>query len=90
MGLQENSNSLKEAAQVIRQGGIVAYATEYCFGLGCDPKNRAAVGRLCRIKRRSSARGFILIAADTEQLTPSERPPPDVGCRRHKRPTPGR
>jgi L-threonylcarbamoyladenylate synthase len=70
MGLQVNSNSLKEAAQVIQQGGIVAYATEYCFGLGCDPRNRAAVGRLCRIKRRSPGRGLILIAADTEQLTP--------------------
>ncbi|MHB8623182.1 MAG: L-threonylcarbamoyladenylate synthase [Sulfuricaulis sp.] len=56
------------AARIIRHGGVVAYATEYCFGFGSDPKNRAAVLRLLRIKRRLVSRGLILIAADTEQL----------------------
>ncbi|HEX9813202.1 MAG TPA: L-threonylcarbamoyladenylate synthase [Burkholderiales bacterium] len=64
------SGSLQHAAQVIRSGGIVAYATEHCFGFGCDPWNGRAVERLLRIKHRSSDKGLILIAADAEQLTP--------------------
>ncbi len=64
------SGELARAARVIRQGGVVAYATEYCFGLGCDPLNRAAVLRLLRIKRRPAQRGLILIAAGVEQLAP--------------------
>jgi L-threonylcarbamoyladenylate synthase len=59
---------LTRAERIIKNGGIIAYATEYCFGFGCDPMNRSAVWRLLRIKRRPSDKGLILIAADVDQL----------------------
>jgi len=59
---------LIRAARIIRHGGVVAYATEYCFGFGCDPMNRSAVWRLLRIKQRTPDKGLILIAADVGQL----------------------
>lgn len=62
--------ALQHAARVLRQGGIIAYPTEYCFGFGCDPRNRNAVMRLLRIKRRSVSKGLIVLGADVEQLTP--------------------
>ncbi len=62
------SNDIDRAATILRQGGIVAYATESVFGLGCDPRNRRAVERLRRIKRRSAGKGFILLAAEPGQL----------------------
>ncbi len=61
---------LARAARVLRRGGIVAYPTEYCYGLGCDPMNRTAVRRLLRLKRRSVRKGLLLIAADVMQLEP--------------------
>jgi L-threonylcarbamoyladenylate synthase len=61
---------LQRAAHIIRDGGIVAYATEYCFGLGCDPRNRDAVLRILRLKRRPVSKGLILLAGDVAQLTP--------------------
>jgi L-threonylcarbamoyladenylate synthase len=61
---------LHEAAQCVRAGGLVAYPTEAVYGLGCDPGNRTAVERLLRLKRRSAAKGLILIAADGPQLAP--------------------
>jgi L-threonylcarbamoyladenylate synthase len=61
---------LQRAARVIRNGGIVAYATEYCFGLGCDPRNRDAVLRILRLKRRPTGKGLILLAGDVAQLAP--------------------
>ena len=64
------TGSLRHAAHVLRQGGVVAYATEHCFGLGCNPRNERAVRRLLRIKRRPLEKGLILIAADLEQLMP--------------------
>lgn len=68
---------VSRAAEVIRAGGVVAYATEYCFGLGCNPLDRAAVMRLLRIKRRPPGKGLIVIAASPEQLAPyvAEFPP---------------
>ena len=59
---------LIRAARAIQKVGVVAYATEYCFGFGCDPMNRSAVLHLLRIKRRTSDKGLILIAADVDQL----------------------
>lgn len=64
------SGNLARAARLIKKGGVVAYATEYCFGLGCDPMNRAAVLRLLRIKRRPVQKGLIVLAANREQLAP--------------------
>lgn len=63
-------DSLKHAAQVLRSGGLLAYATEHCFGLGCDPANERAVARLLRVKRRPGHKGLIIIAASIEQLAP--------------------
>ena len=61
---------LQHAAHILKQGGIVAYATEYCFGLGCDPFNQNTVLRLLRLKRRPVKKGLIVLAADAEQLSP--------------------
>lgn len=54
----------------LRCGGIIAYPTESCFGLGCDPKNRSAVQRLLQLKRRPQHKGLILIASHLAQLKP--------------------
>lgn len=64
------TSGLQRAARILKQGGIVAYATEYCFGLGCDPFNRSAVLRLLHLKRRPVKKGLIVLAADTSQLAP--------------------
>lgn len=54
----------------LQRGGLIAYPTESCFGLGCDPSNRAAVKRLLRLKKRPQTKGLILIASDFRQLKP--------------------
>ena len=62
------------AAQIISDGGVLAYPTEAIFGLGCDPGNAAAVQRLLAIKARDPAKGLILIAANLAQLSPWIQP----------------
>ena len=64
------ARELAVAGTVLRAGGVVAYATESCFGLGCDPRNRQAVMRLLAIKSRPADKGVILIASSIKQLTP--------------------
>ena len=63
-----NPQSLARAAEVIRSGGVVAYPTEACFGLGCDPRNTAAVRRILGIKRRPCTKGLIVIADRCSRL----------------------
>ena len=54
----------------LRAGGIVAYPTEAVFGLGCDPRNRAAFERLFALKQRPPTQGVLLIGADFGQVRP--------------------
>lgn len=61
---------LQRAARTLRAGGVIAYATESVWGLGCDPMQQDAVERVLEIKRRDPGKGLILIAADWQQLAP--------------------
>lgn len=63
------ANAIIDAANALRAGGVIAYPTEYCFGLGCDPNNINALQRLLKIKRRQQKQGVILIAASIEQVS---------------------
>ena len=61
---------LARAASHLRKGGIIAYPTEGVYGLGCNPLDPAAIRRIMALKGRSTAKGFILIAADFAQIEP--------------------
>lgn len=63
------ATELKKISAHIKQGGIIVYPTEYCFGLGCDPFNRRAIDKIIRLKGRNKNKGLIVIAGDVSQLT---------------------
>ncbi len=63
-----HSASYRRIAAHLRRGGLIAYPTESCYGLGCNPDNRAAVLRLLKLKQRPQRKGLILIAADYKQV----------------------
>lgn len=54
----------------LRQGGVIAYATESCFGLGCDPRSALGIRRILHLKGRPQHKGLILIASHLLQLQP--------------------
>lgn len=58
---------IRQAAQTIRGGGIVAYPTDTLYGLAVDPRNAAAVQRLYAVKGRPESSALTLIAADRAQ-----------------------
>ncbi len=60
----------RELAAYLARGGLIAYPTESCYGLGCDPRNRKAVLRLLKLKQRPQHKGLILIASGYRQLAP--------------------
>lgn len=59
-------------------GGVIAYPTESCYGLGCDPRNARAVAALLRLKRRPKEKGLILIGSEPGQFAPYLAEPPDA------------
>src|SRR3989338_2726492 len=62
------SASSHALAAHLRRGGLIAYPTESCYGLGCDPGNRTAVQRLLKLKQRPQHKGLILIAESYRQV----------------------
>ena len=52
----------------LKRGGLIAYPTESCYGLGCDPSNRKAVQRILKLKQRLQRKGLILIASQYSQV----------------------
>jgi L-threonylcarbamoyladenylate synthase len=61
-------NAIKQAVELLRKGGVIAYPTETVYGLGCDPENEAAVTRLLELKQRTPDKGLILIGASSDQF----------------------
>jgi L-threonylcarbamoyladenylate synthase len=66
--LFRHSTSYRRIAAHLKRGGLIAYPTESCYGLGCDPDNRVAVQRLLKLKQRPQHKGLILIAASYHQV----------------------
>jgi len=58
------------ALKALNEGGVIAYPTEAVYGLGCNPNNAMALQRILDIKAREENKGFILVAANQEQLLP--------------------
>ncbi len=58
----------RRLAAHLKRGGLIAYPTESCYGLGCDPDNRRAVLRILKLKQRPQRKGLILIASHFHQV----------------------
>src|SRR5262245_25063724 len=59
---------LQRAADVIRDGGLVAFPTDTLYGLAADPYSAEAVSRVFLAKGRTAERALPLVAADDEQI----------------------
>jgi len=66
--MQRAPFSYRRIAAHLRRGGLIAYPTESCYGLGCDPDNRVAVQHLLSLKQRPQHKGLIVIAACYRQV----------------------
>lgn len=47
-----DAEGIRRACTILTEGGVVAHATETCYGLACDLRNREAVQALFAIKKR--------------------------------------
>lgn len=82
-------SSIKEAAAILRRGGLVAFPTETVYGLGADASNPAAVARIYAIKGRPRNHPVIVHIADIGQLDRWAREVPVQAARLAERFWPG-
>src|SRR4029077_3774444 len=60
--------AVDRAAQILREGGLVAFPTETVYGLGADASSGAALRRLYAVKGRPAAHPVIVHLASVSQL----------------------
>ncbi len=66
--LGTDEESLREAAKIIKKGGLVAFPTETVYGLGCDGLNEKAVKRLFEVKKRPANKPVTLHVSSISQI----------------------
>ena len=59
---------IRQAAEIVRAGGLVAYPTDSSYALGCHLDDKRAVDRIRRIRRLDRRHNFTLVAADLKQV----------------------
>ena len=56
---------VKQAVDILRNGGVVIYPTDTVYGMGCDITNQRAVEKICKIKGINPKKhNFSIICAD--------------------------
>ncbi|NIA07611.1 MAG: threonylcarbamoyl-AMP synthase [Actinobacteria bacterium] len=63
------SQAAKEAAQVLRNGGLVGFPTETVYGIAANASNEKAIKKLRELKERPKNQPFSLVIADKQQVT---------------------
>ncbi len=66
--MQPETDAIRQAAEVIRCGRLVAFPTETVYGLGADAMNPEAVTRIFAAKARPASDPLIVHIADSEDL----------------------
>lgn len=66
--LREKKEDLIKGADIIKNGGLVAFPTETVYGLGADAKNSNAVGKVYEAKGRPQDNPMIVHIANFEEL----------------------
>ena len=66
--LETERKALKEAAGILRSGGLVAFPTETVYGLGADATNPQAVERLNQVKGRPPEKPYSWHLASSDQI----------------------
>ena len=60
---------IRKVADVLRQGGIIAYPTDTFYGIGCDIMNKKAIEKIYQIKQRNKNKPFSFICSGLKNIS---------------------
>jgi tRNA threonylcarbamoyl adenosine modification protein (Sua5/YciO/YrdC/YwlC family) len=79
---------VRRAAEIVRDGGLIAYPTDSCYALGCHLGDAKAVERLRRVRRMGERHHLTLMCRDLSEIS-AYAIVDDARFRLLKRATPG-
>jgi len=60
---------IRQAAEIVRKGGVIAYPTDSSYALGCHIGDKAAMDTIRRIRRLDDKHNFTLCCSDLTQVS---------------------
>ena len=60
---------VRQTAEIIRSGGVIAYPTDSGYALACGIGHRDALERICRIRRLDEKHHFTLVCRDLKEVS---------------------
>lgn len=60
---------IKQAVEIIHQGGVIVYPTDSGYALGCQIGDKRALERICQIRNIQMDHDFALVCTDLSQLS---------------------
>ncbi|WP_020681645.1 L-threonylcarbamoyladenylate synthase [Marinobacterium rhizophilum] len=60
---------IQQAAEIIRQGGVVVYPTDCAYALGCHLGDKSAMERIQRIRKLDDKHNFTLVCQDLSEIS---------------------
>ena len=63
-----SQNEIKEALEVIKDGGLIIYNTDSVPALGCDATNEEAVKKLLKLTQRKEGYGLVILASGMDMV----------------------
>ena len=59
---------IKQAVDIIRDGGMVVYPTDSCYALGCHIGDKDALARIARVRATDKHHHFTLVCRDLSEI----------------------
>ena len=60
--------AVDEAARILKEGGLILYATDTVWGIGCDATNEEAVQRIYTLKKSENKHSMLVLCHSADQL----------------------
>lgn len=59
---------IRQACEVLKNGGVILYPTDTIWGLGCDATNKEVVKRIYDIKQRADHKSMLVLLDDAGKI----------------------
>jgi len=60
---------IRQAAEIVRGGGVIVYPTDASYALGCQLGNKAGLERIRHLRQLDDKHNFTLVCSDLSQLS---------------------
>ncbi|MFI3318705.1 MAG: L-threonylcarbamoyladenylate synthase [Rikenellaceae bacterium] len=62
------NETVAQAVEILRQGGIILYPTDTVWGIGCDATNAEAVERIYKLKQSGDKKSMLVLCKSADMV----------------------